>query len=282
LSGLQMTKWALQLVNLIALFRSYATRLKPSNRLMTGVWLSALITASIVVILMLAQAGVDDVRVMGGDLIASSRRCAQSFWQSQWPRWLGCAMAQHENLAGGLVGAGGGLFAGWLAYSGVQEQLRMARQAALSETRRNLNRAYREAGLQLDALRVVIAQVAAIQTLFPDGQAPGKADFAEVLRSTEMAAMLRTSSGAAHAPEGIADRLAHMLWRLEKIAEAIARQCERNTHLTFVMVASKSEHLVRDAVSALRNFETACRALMPEYESRLLDAKAALAEGEQE
>jgi hypothetical protein len=32
-------------------------------------------------------------------------------------------MATHENLAAGLIGAGGALFAAWLAYSAVQQQL---------------------------------------------------------------------------------------------------------------------------------------------------------------
>jgi hypothetical protein len=32
-------------------------------------------------------------------------------------------MAEHENLAGGLIGAGGALFAGWLAWSAIREQI---------------------------------------------------------------------------------------------------------------------------------------------------------------
>jgi hypothetical protein len=28
-----------------------------------------------------------------------AKRCAPSVWQSQWPRYLGCAMAAHEGLA---------------------------------------------------------------------------------------------------------------------------------------------------------------------------------------
>jgi hypothetical protein len=40
----------------------------------------------------------------------------------QWPKWIGCAIAAHESLAAGLIGAGGALFAAWLAYSAVQQQ----------------------------------------------------------------------------------------------------------------------------------------------------------------
>jgi hypothetical protein len=34
----------------------------------------------------------------------------------QFPKWIGCATANHESLAGALVGATGTIFAGWLAW----------------------------------------------------------------------------------------------------------------------------------------------------------------------
>lgn len=51
-----------------------------------------------------------------------ARRCAPSIWQSQWPRYLGCAMTTHEGLAGGLIGAAGALFAALLAVDAIQER----------------------------------------------------------------------------------------------------------------------------------------------------------------
>jgi hypothetical protein len=51
------------------------------------------------------------------------KRCAPSVWQSQWPRYLGCAMTAHEGLAGGLIAAAGALFAAWLAFDAIQEQI---------------------------------------------------------------------------------------------------------------------------------------------------------------
>ncbi len=52
-----------------------------------------------------------------------AKRCAPSIWQSQWPRYLGCAMTTHEGLAGGLIGAGGALFAAWLAIDAIQQHI---------------------------------------------------------------------------------------------------------------------------------------------------------------
>ena len=55
--------------------------------------------------------------------IEPSKRCAPSIWQSQWPKWIGCTMAAHEGLAGGLIGGAGALFAAWVAYTAVRDQI---------------------------------------------------------------------------------------------------------------------------------------------------------------
>ncbi len=55
-------------------------------------------------------------------ITGEANRCAPSIWQSQWPRYLGCAMTTHEGLAGGLIGGAGALFAAWLAIDAIQKQ----------------------------------------------------------------------------------------------------------------------------------------------------------------
>jgi len=56
----------------------------------------------------------------------ATKRCAL-----QLPRWFGCALANHEGLAGGLIGAGGALFAGWLAWNGALRQIAAAELPSL-------------------------------------------------------------------------------------------------------------------------------------------------------
>jgi hypothetical protein len=56
---------------------------------------------------------------------ATSKKCFSSFAQAQWPKWIGCAMAKHENLAGGLFGFGGALYAAWVAAQGIFRQMHM-------------------------------------------------------------------------------------------------------------------------------------------------------------
>jgi len=45
-----------------------------------------------------------------------------------WYRLPGCSMALYESLSGGLIAAGGALFAGWLAWSAVREQVEIERR----------------------------------------------------------------------------------------------------------------------------------------------------------
>src|SRR5262249_23479090 len=52
----------------------------------------------------------------------------------QFPKWFGCVLHAHENLAAGLIGAAGALFAAWIAWTAVQRQLKeQERQARIVE-----------------------------------------------------------------------------------------------------------------------------------------------------
>lgn len=55
-------------------------------------------------------------------------RCFADIAHSQFPKWLGCAIATHEALAGSLIAAGGALFGAWLAFGGLQDQIGLARK----------------------------------------------------------------------------------------------------------------------------------------------------------
>jgi hypothetical protein len=49
------------------------------------------------------------------------------------PKWFGCALANHEGLAGGLIGASGALYAAWWAADAVWKQVQItAVQTAIS------------------------------------------------------------------------------------------------------------------------------------------------------
>jgi hypothetical protein len=52
--------------------------------------------------------------------------CFRSFALAQWPKWIGCAMSAHQDLAGGLIGSAGALLAAIAAWLAVQRQITLA------------------------------------------------------------------------------------------------------------------------------------------------------------
>jgi hypothetical protein len=98
-----------------------------------------------------------------------AKRCAPNVWQSQWPRYIGCAMAAHEGLAGGVVGAAGALFAAWLAFAGIQEQL-------AAEAERTANRLAAEA--ERTAKQEAEAKISAVVCIAPSIHAAAEGLFA--------------------------------------------------------------------------------------------------------
>ena len=55
--------------------------------------------------------------------IEEAKRCAPSIWKTQWPRYIGCVAGARGDLAAGLIGVAGALFAAWLAFAAVMAQI---------------------------------------------------------------------------------------------------------------------------------------------------------------
>ena len=87
------------------------------SRTVQGTLLSAGILTAIVGLLAAADAG-------------SPSHCAPQF-----PKWFGCILSAREGLAGGLIGAGGAIFAGWLAWTGVRDQVQAERDLSTARER---------------------------------------------------------------------------------------------------------------------------------------------------
>jgi hypothetical protein len=56
---------------------------------------------------------------------------ASCHWK--FPKWFGCVLSTHENLAGGLIGASGALIAAWIAWTAVQQQINAERERMLAD-----------------------------------------------------------------------------------------------------------------------------------------------------
>jgi hypothetical protein len=56
-------------------------------------------------------------------LAPGARHCV-----AQFPKWIGCALASHENLGGGLIGAAGTIYAGWIAWKAAERTINIERR----------------------------------------------------------------------------------------------------------------------------------------------------------
>ncbi len=110
------------------------------KRVLQGATLAVILVASVVALLAFVHSWAPP----------NDYRCFESLGRSQFPKWLGCVMAVHQDLAAGLIAAAGALFAGWLAFACVQRQL--------EEERYNRDRKSQEA-----KLAAVLAITPAIQ-----------------------------------------------------------------------------------------------------------------------
>src|SRR5262249_43328449 len=92
------------------------------RRCFAGAVLICLLLA-IVIALAFAHAWAPTTTIAG-----QGARCFDDFAHSKWPMWLGCAIAAHETLAGGLIAAAGALFGAWLAYRLLKEQIALLKE----------------------------------------------------------------------------------------------------------------------------------------------------------
>lgn len=56
-----------------------------------------------------------------------AKQCAPNILKAKLPMWLGCAMTTYQDLSAGLLAGAGALFAAWLAFQAVQEQIEEAK-----------------------------------------------------------------------------------------------------------------------------------------------------------
>jgi hypothetical protein len=79
-------------------------------------WQGAALFVLIIVVSLAVLAAADAWMIIKGD----TQRCG---WPPQIPKWLGCVLANHESLSGSLITAGGALFAAWVAWHAIKDQI---------------------------------------------------------------------------------------------------------------------------------------------------------------
>jgi hypothetical protein len=80
-----------------------------------GRWRQGAVLLAIIILVSLAVLAAADTWMIIKD---GSQRCG-----TQFPKWLGCVVANHESLSGSLITAGGAIFAAWVAWHAVMDQI---------------------------------------------------------------------------------------------------------------------------------------------------------------
>jgi hypothetical protein len=223
-----------------------------------GLTLATLLVASVIALLGFAHAHA-----------MTQTRCFANFAGAQWPKWIGCAIAAHENLAGGLIGLAGVIFAAWLAYSGAQDQLAHVRKTAEEANKLAAHERFQEATSEIDALRLAEDYLRNFASNFAEESHPyfHNANFVQTLWDLHITARVYLSQSAADAPRGFGRRIATVMWRLEKIAERIG---EINAQGGFVGDTKATvENEIRLAVAGSRKIADDIKQLIPYLRERV-------------
>ena len=111
--------------------RASAMRFKVDDRdarfFPRGRWRKGAVLLALIILVSLAVLAAADGWMIIKD---GAQRCG-----AQFPKWLGCVVANHENLSGGLIAAGGALFAAWVAWHAVMDQIESEKELARNAVR---------------------------------------------------------------------------------------------------------------------------------------------------
>ena len=231
------------------------------RRWITGVVLACILTAIAIGVLAFATAWTP----------LPAARCFMDIAHSQFPKWLGCAIATHEFLAGALIATAGALFSAWLAFSSLQDQIGIVRKNELEARRLAHERRLQDAARDLDLMKLAHGFVTGIADSFPrpsDMEPLLKGASANWLLVLRRGGGLKISSSAMQAPDGNGDSIATVVSRLSTLADSIYEETK-----SLAVDASANILQARDAevishVAALRTLASLLRDRIPRYQQR--------------
>jgi hypothetical protein len=161
--------------------------------------------------------------------INSGARCFDTIRSAQFPKWVGCVMAAHESLAGGLIGFAGAIIAAWVAYSAVQDQLRNTNEQLRKAERLRAEERINEAARDIRTLNAARNYLTSFAKRFPEPNHVNfnDFDFAEALSQLYQRAHVYISESASAAPGEFGIRILTVMWRIQFLAENVKARKEK-------------------------------------------------------
>jgi len=177
-----------------------------------------------------------------------------------WYRLPGCSMAFYENLSGGLIAAGGALFAGWLAWSAVREQVEIERAKL---------RAADIAGQSARADQVSKA-VAELTTIANEGQMLLLRIREQLLDPTPDGQYFPTSPGS-WISTLTGDRIWNTVTRMRSIAENLKDELDRERGMGHNAIKARYDVIALQAVTEFNSEMEAVRTMLNQQQGWLAD-----------
>jgi hypothetical protein len=207
----------------------------------------------------------------------SGNSCFAHFSDAQFPKWLGCAIAVHETLAGSLIAAAGALFGAWLAFSGLQDQIGMAQENERRNRQLDREKRIQSAANDLDLIRIARGFVKGLANEFPPLDDPQIINGAYAARLLDLhrTGELQISSNAARAPDGNGDSVTTVFGRLRSLADNIHEETKGLSGDMRAGVLRGRDNAVIRQVHALHDLAALLQSKIPGYERMLKDAAAA-------
>jgi hypothetical protein len=176
--------------------------------------------------------------------------------------WLG--------FSGGIIGAGCTIFAGWLAYSAVQVQIKDYRDAARKSAFAALDERVFAISQDIDRLKLAIGFLANFTDGFPpSSERASTGGFTEHLRQTRLKALDFLSASATNAPYGYGAIISTVMSRVQRLGD---RMDERSLQQNWAAVIMYYDPLVKEAIAGIRGITEQIKVDIPIHEAALLRA----------
>jgi hypothetical protein len=196
--------------------------------------------------------------------------------QSQLLQWLGCTAAGHETLVAGLIAAGGALFGAWLAFSGLEEQIALARHTEILARQVEFQKRFNDAARDLQTMKSARGFIDAVIEGFPRLEDPGvpKGAFASRLLELRGTGRLQISENAIRAPDGNGESLQTTMARLNALADNLFAETRGASSEIIGMRCIFRDPDVIEQVDALKRLAEILESKTPRYERQLEEAAA--------
>ncbi len=201
--------------------------------------------------------------LVAANIEAVDHKCA---WQ--FPSIVSCLLSARETLAAGLIGTGGAIFAGWLAYSAAQESAAQALKEALAAKRAVLSEQVTTYATEIDRLKLAAAYLETYANNFsPTDQGTHSAGFVQTFRRCHAQALDFLSSSAIRAPFGYGAQITTVMTRIETLGERIEDLLQRQPTINAEITWSGQ---IFEMISGIRSLAEQIRTDIPVHEKHLL------------